>query len=563
MENAGYESMTTEAEQSYDRVCDVLIVGAGGGLAGALAARDAGEDVLVVEKSAFVGGATALSGGTLWLFANSVSRAAGLDDDIEKGIAHLSAIVPKDYPSATPARLEAYVRASGPLVDLLQRHGVALQHSGWTDYYAEAPGGFARGRTLHAAPFNAHELGEAESWLRPTKLFLAANSVEVAVLALGARSVRTALVSARVLGRDLWARARRVKLLTRGQSLMGRILRAVLRNRIPLWREAPLRDLIVEDGAVKGAIVQQGGKSVRIHARKGVLLAAGGFARNDEMRRLYQAPVGTDVTMSSPDDSGEVILLGQAHGAATALLEESWWVPGTKTPAGPMLHVWDRCFPHSLIVDITGKRYLNEAGPYMEVGQAMIRRHRELDTDHSWIILESRHRNRYAFGLAPPRLTPGAWFETGYLKKADTLDNLASAIGVPPAALKETVAHFNAMVAEGRDADFARGETAYSRFYSDERVKPNGNLGAVERGPFYAAKIYPGDVGTAGGLLTDECARVLDKNGRPIAGLYAAGNSSASVFGPMYPGAGASIAASMVFSLIAVNHMTTQKQAAS
>lgn len=552
--------MTTEATESYDCVCDVLIVGAGGGLAGALAACDAGADVVVVEKSAFAGGATALSGGTLWLFANDVSRAAGLDDTIEKGIAHLSAIVPKGYPSATPARLEAYVRASGPLVDLLQRHDVALQHSGWTDYYAEAPGGFVRGRTLHAAPFNAHELGAAESWLRPTKLFLAANSVEVAVLALGARSLRTAWVSARVLCRDLWARARRVKLLTRGQSLMGRILRAAVRKKIPIWRETPLLDLIVENGAVKGAIVQRDGKPVRIHARKGVLLAAGGFARNDGMRQLYQAPVGTDVTMSSPDDTGEVILLGQTHGAATALLEESWWVPGTKTPAGPMLHVWDRCFPHSLIVDTTGKRYLNEAGPYMEAGQAMIRRHRELNTDHSWIILESRHRNRYAFGLAPPRFTPGEWFETGYLKKADTLEGLADAIGVHPGTLKETVAHFNTMVANGRDADFARGETAYSRFYSDERVKPNGNLGAVERGPFYAAKIYPGDVGTAGGLLTDEFARVLNKDGQPIAGLYAAGNTSASVFGPMYPGAGASIAASMIFSLIAVNHMAAKNQ---
>lgn len=547
--------MTPPATHPFDQSCDILIVGSGGGLAGALAAHDAGQDVLVIEKSAVTGGATALSGGTLWVFANRVSRAAGLGDSVELGLKHLTAIIPPGYPSASPARLEAYVRASGPLVDLLQRHGVALQHSGWTDYYAEAPGGFVQGRTLHAAPFNAHDLGDAESWLRPTRMFLAANSVEVAVLALGARSLRTALVSARVVCRDLWARVRRVKLLTRGQALMGRILRGVLQAGVPIWRETRLVELIVENGAVVGAVVEREGKALRIGARKGVLLTAGGFAQNAAMRAAYQAPVGTDVSMSSPDDTGEGIEIGKAVGAATALMEESWWVPGTKTPSGPMLHVWDRCFPHSLIVDVKGLRYLNEAGPYMEVGQAMIKRHAALNTDHSWIILESRHRNRYAFGLAPPRLTPGDWLKSGYLKKGNTLEELAAQIAVEPAALRATVKHFNTMIGGGRDSDFARGETAYSRFYSDERVKPNGNLGAIENRPFYAAKIYPGDVGTAGGLLTDEFGRVLREDGAVIEGLYAAGNSSASVFGPMYPGAGASIAASMIFAMLAVEHM--------
>lgn len=547
------------AGEPFDHVCDVLVVGAGGGLVGALAARDAGLDVLVIEKSALVGGSTALSGGTLWLFANAVSRAAGLPDTVDAGLRHLKTVVPTGYPSASPARLEAYVRASGPLVDLLQKHGAALQFSGWTDYYAEAAGGFSRGRTLHAAPFEARELGVWESWLRPTRLFLAANSVEVAVLALGARSLRTALISARVLCRDLWARARRVKLLTRGQALMGRILRGAMRSGVTLWRETPLADLIVDNGVVVGAVAMRDGKPVRIRARKGVLLAAGGFARNEVLRHTHQAPVGVDVTMSSPEDTGDAIVLGEKYGAATALMEESWWVPGTKTPNGPMLHVWDRCFPHSLVVDITGKRYLNEAGPYMEMGQAMIRRHRELRTNHSWLILESRHRNRYAFGLAPPRLTPGDWLSSGYLKKAATLQELAAAIGADAPTLEDTVARFNSMVAKGRDDDFARGETAYSRFYSDERVKPNGNLGAITEGPFYAVALYPGDVGTAGGLLTDEHARVLDKNGRAISGLYAAGNTSASVFGPLYPGAGASIAASMLFSMLAVQHMAGKR----
>jgi 3-oxosteroid 1-dehydrogenase len=553
--------MASASGSSFDRVCDIVVVGAGGGLVGALAARDAGEDVIVVEKSGVAGGSTALSGGTLWVFANSVARAAGLPDTVEKGIDHLKSIVPEGYPSASPARIEAYVRESASLVDLLQKHGTALQFSGWTDYYAEATGGFVRGRTLHAAPIAQHDLGEWASWLRPTRLFLSANSVEVAKLALGARSVSTALVSVRVLARDLWARARRVKLLTRGQALMGRILRAAMRNGVTLWRNTPLVDLIVENGAVVGVSVMRENKLYRIGARKGVLLSAGGFARNETLRRMHQSPVGVDVTMSAPEDTGDAILVGEKHGAATALMEEAWWVPGTKPPGGPMLHVWDRCFPHSLVVDTTGRRYLNEAGPYMEAGQAMMRRHRELGTDHSWLILESRHRNRYAFGLALPRITPAEWLKTGYVKKADTLDDLAAAIGVDIGTLRGTVERFNAMVATGRDEDFGRGESSYSRFYSDTRVKPNGNLGAIERGPFYAIALYPGDVGTAGGLLTDEYARVLDVQNNPIPGLYAAGNNSASVFGPIYPGAGASIAASMIFSMIASRHMAAKRGA--
>jgi 3-oxosteroid 1-dehydrogenase len=189
----------------------------------------------------------------------------------------------------------------------------------------------------------------------------------------------------------------------------------------------------------------------------------------------------------------------------------------------------------------------------MEVGQIMLARQRANGAP-SWMILESRHRDTYAFGMTPPRMTPKAWFESGYMKKAATLEDLADQCGLDPAVFKATVQRFNGFARSGKDADFHRGDSVYNRFYGDGRNKPNPNLGAIERAPFYAVQTFPGDVGTAGGLVADEHGRVLTPEGAPIPGLYAAGNSSASVFGHMYPGAGSSIGASMVFSVIAAQH---------
>jgi 3-oxosteroid 1-dehydrogenase len=211
-----------------------------------------------------------------------------------------------------------------------------------------------------------------------------------------------------------------------------------------------------------------------------------------------------------------------------------------------------------MVVDVAGDRYMDEAGPYMEVGQRMIRRHAALGTDHSWLILESRHRNRYAFGMAPPMVTPAGWIESGYLIRAASLDQLASRIGVAADRLKATVARFNDGAKRGEDPDFGRGSKAISRYYGDARVRPNPNLGAIERAPFFAVRLYPGDVGTAGGIRTDEHGRALDRHLGPIAGLYAAGNAASGVFGPCYPGAGASIAPAMMFGLRAARHVAEQ-----
>ncbi|MBU1374868.1 MAG: FAD-binding protein [Alphaproteobacteria bacterium] len=539
---------------TWDHACDLLVVGAGGGLAGALAGVEKGLDVLVIEKSAYVGGATSLSGGTLWILDNPFLKATGVADSPANANAHLRALVRDDpSPAASPARLEAYVSGGHALLDLMARQGVPLAHSGWPDYYSERDGGVPQGRTLHALPFDSRKLGEARDQLRPTMLVVPANSVEVAVLALGPRTLKAAVVWARVGLRTLMAKITGAKLLTRGQALMGRVFGALLKAGVPIWRKTRLIDLVVEHGRVTGAVVEREGKTLRIQARRGVLLAAGGFARNAELRAKHQDTIGVGGTMSTREDEGDAIRIGAELGAAVDLMEEAWWVPGTRSPTSVSLHVWDRCFPHAIMVDARGERFVNEADPYMEVGQIMLARQRANGAP-SWMILESRHRDTYAFGMTPPRLTPKAWFESGYMKKAQTLEDLADQCGLDPAVFKATVQRFNGFARSGKDADFQRGDSVYNRFYGDGRNKPNPNLGAIEKAPFYAVQTFPGDVGTAGGLVADEHARVLTPDGAPIPGLYVAGNSSASVFGHMYPGAGSSIGASMVFSVIAAQH---------
>lgn len=545
-------------------VTDFVVVGSGGGLAGALAAAGGGLQALVIEASPWIGGSTALSGGTLWLPANRLMLQAGAHDSSTMANDYLDAIVAEHEPCCSSARRAAFVDGAPMLFDLLERGGVQLYYAdGWTDYYAEARGGMVRGRTIGARPFPAARLGEAATWLRPSKLKLAANSVEVATLALGMRTWKSITTAARVGMRNAWAAIRGVDLLTRGQSLIAQTLQANLATGVEVWRGTPVQELLCEDGRVVGVIARRADRLVRVRARHGVLLSCGGYAKDAAVRAVHQPFAQTQWSLASPDDRGDALRLAEPVQAATAMLDEAWWVPSTTPPGYTMGHVWDRCFPHSIIVDARGERYMNEAAPYMEAGQRMLSRARHTGEVRSWLILESRHRRRYAFGMAPPHVTPRDWLDTGYVKQAKSIEELARSCGIPEAALRQTLERFNAFARAGRDADFQRGDTAFSRYYGDSSNRPNPNLGAIERPPFYAVALYPGDVGTAGGLVADADARVLDRAGEAVPGLYAAGNCSAPVFGRTYPGAGATIAASMVFSMRAGLHAVATSRASS
>jgi 3-oxosteroid 1-dehydrogenase len=336
----------------------------------------------------------------------------------------------------------------------------------------------------------------------------------------------------------------------------------VVGRSIPVWTETTLEDLIVTDGRVVGVVVSKRGKEMRVGARAGVLLAAGGFARNADMRKEFSGkqPNAAEWTSANPGDTGEVMRIAMKHGAATDLMDEAWWIPSSILPNGsPAMCISERSKPGSIMVDRAGHRYFNEAVSYMEAGRAMYA-HDQSDGGAvpSWLVMDSRARSRYTFAFRPPGVTPKEWLTSGYMKKADTLEELARQCDIDPAGLVDTVRRFNGFAATGVDLDFHRGEGAHEKYQGDITNKPNACLGPLDKAPYYAVAMYPGDVGTSGGLLCDEHSRVLDEHGEPMPGLYATGNCTASVMGRAYLGAGASIGASFVFAYVAAKHAAGQ-----
>jgi 3-oxosteroid 1-dehydrogenase len=515
--------------------------------------REGGAETLVVEKQAVVGGSTGVSGGTLWIPDNPLMREDGVPDSSEEATAYLEATVGDAGPSTSLARKDAFLRTGPTVVEFLRAQGVRLVRSaGYSDYYDERPGGKAEGRVLEPELFDRRELGPLEDWVAPAQGPLVMYTREAAALSLMGRTRASAATLARVIERTVRARASGRHLVGAGRALLGRMLVVCVRTEVTIWRETPLLELVEENGIVVGVVVRRGSRDLRVRARRGVLLATGGFARDTAMREAHSpADVRTAWTAANPGDTGEAIRMAVELGAATDLLDQAWWTPVSVLPDGtPSFVVWERGKPHGIIVDSSGRRFCNEAASYQDVAQAML----DGGTLPTWFVMDSRHRQRYLWGVTPPRVNTKDWIATGYFKSGDSVEALAVEIGVDPAALRETVHRFNAFAVSGRDTDFHRGERAYDRYYGDPRVRPNPCLGALEQAPFYAVALYPGDTGTCGGLLTDVDARVLREDGQPIDGLYATGNATASVFGRSYPGSGASIAASLVWGYRAARH---------
>ena len=311
------------------------------------------------------------------------------------------------------------------------------------------------------------------------------------------------------------------------------------------------------DGRVTGVRATRDGEPVLIRARRGVLLATGGFEHNEQMRRQYQRePIGTGWTTGAPGNTGDGIRAGMDLGADTALMDDAWWGPSIALPGGPYFCLSERNLPGCVMVNGAGQRFVNESAPYVDAVHAMYDGHTP-ENPHipAWLVFDQRYRDRYVFaGLPPHRPLPRRWYAHGSVVREDTLAGLATAAGVDADGLVKTVARFNEFAAAGRDEDFGRGDSAYDRYYGDPRLA-NPNLAPLDKPPFYAVKIVPGDLGTKGGLRTDARARVLRPDGTVIEGLYAAGNASAAVMGHSYAGAGATIGPAMTFGYLAVQDM--------
>jgi 3-oxosteroid 1-dehydrogenase len=549
--------------QKWDVVTDCVMVGSGGGsLCAALSANSAGLQSLVLEKADVIGGSTAMSGGILWLPDNPVSRRAGVLDSRSDALAYFQNLVGHDNPATSLARVNAFLDAVNPMVNFLEDNGIHFRHcEGYSDYHDELPGGKARGRSIETELFDTTQLGPWQQRLRisDTLPAIPMYTSEVATATLNGRTGKSLRTIAKVAGRLVAAIARNQSVRGSGAALQGWMLMAAVRADIPIWNSTPVLDLVVEAGRVVGVIAERHGRVIRIQANRGVLLNAGGFSHNEAMRARYgRQPSSTKWTVANPGDTGEVIESAMKHGAATDLMDEAWWIPTTLLPDGsPLYIVYERSKPHCIIVDGSGQRYCNEAASYMEVGQRMYERNCVAPAIPSWFVMDSRHRRRYMWGLSPAGFTPKEWLRSGYLRKADTIDELARLCGIDAAELSRTVERFNGNAATGVDRDFHKGDRMYDRYYGDPRVTPNPTLAPLNKPPYYAVAVYPGDVGTCGGLLTDEHARVLNSDGDIFPGLYATGNCTASVMGRTYPGAGASIGASFAFGWLAARHMST------
>jgi 3-oxosteroid 1-dehydrogenase len=363
-----------------------------------------------------------------------------------------------------------------------------------------------------------------------------------------AARVATRAATARVLGR---------RMLGLGQALAAGLRAGLVQAGVPLWLDTALTGLEVTDGRVTGVRATRDGEPVLIRARRGVLIAAGGFERNEEMRHQYQRePIETGWTTGAPSNTGDGIRAGLSLGAAVGLMDDAWWGPSIPLSGGPYFCLSERNLPGCIMVNGAGQRFVNESAPYVDAVHAMYDGHTP-ENPHipAWLVFDQRYRDRYVFaGLPPHRPLPRRWYAAGAVVKADDLAGLAAAAGVDGDGLVKTVARFNEFAAAGRDEDFSRGDSAYDRYYGDPRL-PNPNLAALDRPPYYAVKVVPGDLGTKGGLVTDARARVLRPDGTAIDGLYAAGNASAAVMGRSYAGAGATIGPAMTFGYLAVRDM--------
>ncbi len=553
--------MTTQ----WDRSVDLLIAGSGGGgMVAALAALDSGIEPLVIEKQALIGGSTGLSGGMVWLPNNPLMRADGIADSYEDGLAYFDDVVGDIGEPSSRARREMFLTAGYEMINFLIRRGVRLVRCpGWSDYYPNHKGGNEAGRAIEGIPYNAAALGNWSDKVQPSMAKAYGGFVlktnELRSVQYFNRSPRAFAVATRVFARTRAAKLRNREMLTNGASLIGQLLKALIdvRGEPPIWTEAAMEDLIVEHGRVVGARVNRNGVSLNVQARKGVLLAAGGFSRNADMRRRYGGDQPNDArwSIANAGDTGEVLQTAMTLGAKTDLLDEAWWLPSIFIADGgdaARALGSGRQRPGAIYVDGTGKRFCNESNSYVEVGKAMYAN----KAVPCWMVFDEGYIRRYVSGANPfkRRSLPEELIERGAVLRGKTIADLARQMEVPAGALEHTVQRFNGFAAEGLDPDFGRGQSAYNDCLGDPGYRTNAAVGPLARAPYYATKVVPADVGTCGGLVANEHAQVLDENDQVIEGLYATGNITATVMGRNYLGAGGSIAYTMVFGYVAARH---------
>ena len=561
---------------SATRTCDVLVIGAGaGGLTTAITARKAGLDVLVVEKAPVFGGTTAFSGGVLWIPGNPQARRAGVADTREAAERFLRAETGTHYDAEA---VGVFLDKGPEMVEFLERDTeVRFIPTLYPDYHPDADGGVDVGRSILAAPYDIRGLGPDMARLRPplaTITFIGmmfnSSNADLKHFFRFTRSLSSlAYVTRRLINhvKEL-ALYRRGVQVTSGNALAARLAKSALSLGIPILTATPARRLLQEDGRIVGALVADSQGGTRIHARRGVVLACGGFSHDLERRAAAYPHLrrGGEHLSPVPDSvTGDGGRLAESVGGRVELRFPSAaaWMPTSKVPQhqgfGVFPHLLDRYKPGIIGVLATGMRFTNESASYHDVGAAMVAACAGQKETAMWLVCNHATLAKYGLGHAKPAPVPvGPYVRSGYLSRGRTLAELAQAAGIDAAALERTVRDHDLHAARGEDPAFGRGRTAFNRYLADPEHRPNPCVGPVGEGPYYALKLYVGDLGTFDGLRTDVAGRVLDAANQPIAGLFAVGNDRASIMGGNYPGAGITHGPNMAFAYVTAKHIAQQ-----
>ncbi|MCV7068395.1 3-oxosteroid 1-dehydrogenase [Mycolicibacterium farcinogenes] len=553
---------------------DVVVVGSGAaGMVAALTAAHQGLSTVVVEKAPHYGGSTARSGGGVWIPNNEILKRDGVKDTPEAARTYLHKIIGDVVPAE---KIDTYLDRSPEMLSFVLKHSPLklCWVPGYSDYYPETPGGKPTGRSVEPKPFNAKKLGADEKGLEPPYGKVPMNMVvmqqDYVRLNQLKRHPRGVLRSIKVGVRSVWANATGKNLVGMGRALIAPLRIGLQKAGVPVLLNTALTDLYIEDGVVRGIYVvdprDASAEPQLIRARRGVILGSGGFEHNEQMRVKYQrAPITTEWTVGAVANTGDGILAAEKLGAALEFMEDSWWGPTVPLVDSPWFALSERNSPGSIIVNMAGKRFMNESMPYVEACHHMYGGEYGQgpgpgENIPAWLIFDQQYRDRFIFaGLQPGQRIPKKWLESGVIVKADTIEELAAKTGLPADAFAATIDRFNGFARSGTDEDFHRGESAYDRYYGDPTNKPNPNLGEIKHGPFYAAKMVPGDLGTKGNIRTDVKGRALRDDNSVIEGLYAAGNVSSPVMGHTYPGPGGTIGPAMTFGYLAALDIAGKK----
>jgi succinate dehydrogenase/fumarate reductase flavoprotein subunit len=551
---------------------DVVVIGAGaGGMTAAAVAAAEGLSVLLIEKTEFVGGTTAWSGGMVWIPANAKMKQAGIDDSLSDAASYLASTVPE---TENAELRDAFLSRGPEAVAYLEGNTeVRLQPvKTYPDYYPEKPGATAGGRVLEPVTFDGASLGENFKRLRPPlpefTLFggMMVNRLDIPHFRKVGRSFRSTLRAMRLVSQYALQRLRapRGTTLHLGNALAARLYASLLARNVDILFGTSVDRLLVEGDAVRGVAISGSSGTRPITARRGVVLASGGFSHDATFRERFFPGGAGSVSATAPAGTGDGLRLATAAGASigTSVASAAYWVPASRFmradgSEGVFPHtVTDRAKPGVIAVNSLGKRFVNEALSYHEFVLAMLRDGNDTPNRSFYLVCDRRFLWTYGLGRIRP-FTPNLkrYIRSGELIESFSIDALADLIGVEKSALVTTLENYNAHARMGIDPEFGRGTTIYQRHLGDASHQPNPCVAPIEQAPFYALRIYPADLGTAIGLKTDCHARVLGKNGSVIAGLYACGNDMGSIMNGNYPGPGITLGPALTFGYIAGRHL--------